>query len=375
MITKQSKDFIEYNGKYYRITKSYNTVHKDSSNDMDDELSIDDPVSYGIRKNVVSHNLDRLHHLDELLNKGFTEDASFNGMTDDHHIAYKYNVNEPLISKDGRSSYEFLIEYSTLEPSVGIYFGCKALIKGGDKDEQQKILSKEWGKVIRSNVIEVLSWTFGKDFTYRCKPTDNSNNNTYWPFWISLYDDENIVDLAARAVKLIYKVYKQYLNKGENAFSTSKQTVTIEPRFKKFKTYCTKDAYNEFLTTQKLKVPFEDRKSFIERGIERKFFTIDPFYEYALRIQNLSKIEIVYFFACICDKWNIRTFKPLEKDNNGNYNIGSGFPWEYFSSIFLTEHGEPLPISILKTSFNRMKNEMKLDETKYSKALNCVNEL
>ena len=36
----------------------------------------------------------------------------------------------------------------------------------------------------------------------------------YWPFWITLHEDEDIVEVGARAVRLIRSIYEGYLEKG-----------------------------------------------------------------------------------------------------------------------------------------------------------------
>lgn len=74
-----------------------------------------------------------------------------------------------------------------------------------------KMFNEEW-KDIRYYVTAVLENTFpGKSFTHRFKPTNNANNHTYWPFWITLHEDEDIVEVGARAVRLIRSIYEGYL--------------------------------------------------------------------------------------------------------------------------------------------------------------------
>ena len=49
----------------------------------------------------------------------------------------------------------------------------------------------------------------GKSFTHHFEPTNNANNHTYWPFWITLHKDEDIVEVGTRAVRLIKSVYER----------------------------------------------------------------------------------------------------------------------------------------------------------------------
>ena len=70
----------------------------------------------------------------------------------------------------------------------------------------------EWENDIKENVLKRLNNVFPeKKFKYRFKPTDNANDNTFWPFWISLYEDENILEVAVRATIIIRDEYKKHL--------------------------------------------------------------------------------------------------------------------------------------------------------------------
>lgn len=148
----------------------------------------------------------KMRLLDEV--EDFKADASFHGNKAPHHMMYKL---ETLYSKDGCRGYEFLIEYDVYEPVVGIYYGCKGLILDENDKDGMAMFNEEW-EDIRYYVTAVLENTFpGKFFTHRFKPTNNANNHTYWPFWITLHEDEDIVEVGARAVRLIRSVYEGYL--------------------------------------------------------------------------------------------------------------------------------------------------------------------
>lgn len=143
---------------------------------------------------------------DELV---FRPDNSYNGIKADRHMMYKL---PELHNEDGSIYYEFLIELDIKDPSIGIYYGCKGLIKKGDNDRQIQKMNDEWEKPIQEKVLERLNTLFiNKKYQYRFKPTDNANDNTYWPFWISLHPDENILEVAARATIIIRDEYKRYL--------------------------------------------------------------------------------------------------------------------------------------------------------------------
>ena len=130
----------------------------------------------------------KMRLLDEV--EDFKADASFHGNKAPHHMMYKL---ETLYSKD-------------YEPVVGIYYGCKGLILDENDKDGMAMFNEEW-EDIRYYVTAVLENTFpGKFFTHRFKPTNNANNHTYWPFWITLHEDEDIVEVGARAVRLIRSI-------------------------------------------------------------------------------------------------------------------------------------------------------------------------
>ena len=132
----------------------------------------------------------------------FRRDDSYNGIHANHHTMYKL---DDLHNKDNSITYEFLIEFDRNDPCLGIYYGCKGLIKKGDNLEQQEIMSREWNNQIKPKVLERLNKLFvEKRFDNRFKPTDNANDNTFWPFWISLYEDENMLEV-------IRDEYKRYI--------------------------------------------------------------------------------------------------------------------------------------------------------------------
>ena len=143
----------------------------------------------------------------------FRRDDSYHGIQANHHTMYKLR---DLTNKDNNIVYEFLIEFDRNNPSLGIYYGCKALIKKGDNLEQQISLQNEWNDIIKDEVKDKLNNLFpDKKFDNRFKPTDNANDNTFWPFWISLHEDENIVEVAVRAMIVIRNEYKRFLE-GKN---------------------------------------------------------------------------------------------------------------------------------------------------------------
>ena len=144
-----------------------------------------------------------------------------------YHIIYRYrpkDSNKPFHSIDGRD-YDFVIEYHRGKPSEGIYYGIKGEVTSGDLEEQCEKFRKEWPNIfmkehknrnslsdLQKATTDILNDTFlWKDFLKCFKPTDNFSKRRYWLFWITLNDDEDVISVAALAVKLISKSFAEYL--------------------------------------------------------------------------------------------------------------------------------------------------------------------
>ena len=156
----------------------------------------------------------RISKLEELCK--FKSENSYNGQNAPNHIMYKLVMKNGctiLKRQDGSIGYEFLIEFDKNDVEYGIYYGCRASIF--DKDQRNGIITAEndWA-TMRGEISNVLNDTFvNKDFSKRFQKTNNANNRTFWPFWISLGEDEDIVGVAARAVELIGRCYDLFLPK------------------------------------------------------------------------------------------------------------------------------------------------------------------
>ena len=152
------------------------------------------------------HNIDRLRSL--ITDLPESKQILLTG--NPRYITY---VVDQMESKNGHRIYQFLIEYDIYNPSQGIYFGCKSLTKKGHHhhNECEKALC-EWIQ-IREEMTKRLNNVFvDKDFSYRFRETDNASDNTFWPFWISLNEDESPMDVGVRALRIIARVYSDYAN-------------------------------------------------------------------------------------------------------------------------------------------------------------------
>ena len=144
-------------------------------------------------------------------------DDTYNGIKDPCYIMYKLKP----IEHNGLV-YEFLVEYQKHDPNTGIYYGCKVSnrnimehFENGNIDMANQLThkmvdcaDKEWKTYLRDATALVLSNSYpDKKFNLRVCHTENANDGTYWPFWIRLNEEEDVVYVAANAIKLIKNIY------------------------------------------------------------------------------------------------------------------------------------------------------------------------
>ena len=253
--------------------------------------------------------------------KAFVLDNSFNGVEAKHHIMYKCKVDESggtlLMTSDGCIGYEFLVEFDLEDPGYGIYYGCRGHIKDGNQKEGIDRIEQFWA-TIHNETCVVLNNTFvGKDFSRKFQKTNNVNNKTYWPFWIALGADEDIIEIAARATKIIRNMYKKYINR--DCPTVEKREMSVEIRY-------TENAYLTVL--DKISKKFGESKAeeynkFIERLVEKEIVILDDRYEKCWKFREFENVDVRSFM--------IMAFKKLGLMDNRT-------PWEYFTPIFLSIH-------------------------------------
>lgn len=300
----------------------------------------------------------KMRLLDEV--EDFKADASFHGNKAPHHMMYKLGT---LYSKDGCRGYEFLIEYDVYEPVVGIYYGCKGLILDGNDEDGEKMFNEEW-KDIRYYVTAVLENTFpGKFFTHRFKPTNNANNHTYWPFWITLHEDEDIVEVGARAVRLIRSVYEGYLENEDVEALRKRSGSRKEPqeedkiRFSADVNF-TKKAYQELLEEigqmskkGKEKTNKEMFEKLLEKTTESGYLRKEKHYEAAWRIvrnadvkerdlQQKTNKQFIYMIRLLLGymQFYLGTLDTSKCDIEHNRGVVSP-PYTSISKILMTMNG------------------------------------
>lgn len=285
-------------------------------------------------------------YIKKMLQLGSMDDlkGSCHGLNAPNHMMYKIDT---LYSKDGHRAYEFLLEYDIFEPTVGIYYGCKGLtLDGYDHDIEIDTFNKEWDQ-IKGHVCVILNNTFpGKNFAMRFKATNNANDNTYWPFWISLQEEEDIYEVGLRALKLIYNVYKKMLEGS-----------IIETReFPVFKnnpnnTSFTHKAYTQFLEKLYVYKKGGKGKTIDEEATKNNIFLFETFmsnaekrhilyrdlnYEYAWQMQEYSNSDFIRLFSAFF-QYMVNQKLIKTRGTTGIANV----PWKELSGFILSQKGMP----------------------------------
>lgn len=272
--------------------------------------------------------------------KDFTCDNSFNGISATHHIMYKL---PPLKCPDGKREYEFLIEMDINDSDLGIYYGCKGLFPEMDNTQEAiDVFDKEWN-LIKDEVTFILNNVFpDKDFAPRFRVTDNANDKTYWPFWVALYPDEDIVDVAARAVRIIKSIYEKYIIKDaiDNIPKRSihRKDIVTRTAF----TQAAYDDFEKFLRKKNGETAVENFKKFIALP---NIFERNDEYECCWTVR-ISNVEFAFLWKGFYD----RCVYPYSEENN------KGVSWKEVITIFVNKDGEPFNDN-LKKQYSQNKDD------------------
>lgn len=307
-------------------------IDRDLSTSVPDrDFELEERIHEVIYANYLKTFTDQLDRMESV--EDFVRDDTYHGMKSGHHRAYKLKVGQGgetyLESADKLRRYEFMIEFDFEDASYGIYYGCRGLIMGGDQQEQIRLFDREW-EYLRNEVCQALNNTFPTlDYSGRFQLTNNANNKTYWPFWISLYAGEDIVDVAARATRLMARVYRHFQNSPDKAIMDSqiKEQERLVPRF-------TEEKYQEIIQEIKKKAQnsgsgnakemVQAFKRFFTAGEGVGLFVRDDRYEKAWRVKKRKNVEIAAIIMKYCESTGL-------KDRN--------VPWSYFENLVISEKG------------------------------------
>lgn len=289
-----------------------------------------------------------------------------------------------LHSKDGHRLYEFLIEYDVELPSVGIYYGCRGVTVDGFDHAQEIEHFRHDYDMVKTEICRVLNNTFlDKDFSHRLKLTDNANDGTYWLFWITLNEEEDICDVGVNATTMIRNVFKRYLD-GEE-FSN---VAVSEKQNKKERMCFTNATYNALLDKMKYydiidgeKRVNEEKskkvvtifKRFLKKVQQDRVMIKDPSYECAYRV--LHAIDKEECSAADFARMMYAFFDYLSKKevfNKDESKLYVDVPWAALCKVFLDNDGNAFQPDYLRTQLNMIKNAKRRDFETEIKELSCV---
>lgn len=303
--------------------------------------------------------IQKIQQLDKLKGEFIREDY-YHEVHSKHHIMYKYRCDDKgsthLLSSDGHRGYEFLIEFDKHDPGYGIYYGCRGLIFDGDQEKEIDTFMAEW-EILKESIRPVLNNTFENiNFVEaRFQTTDNANNKTFWPFWISLHPGEDIIKVAALATKLIYIAYRDYLQKGISGSIPKRKKKELDLN----KTRYTYGDYQRILKSIKDDEKIMKFKHFLNRATQSDIglFKKDTHYDLAWKVCSSNNKE---------DKYDYRSNYALMhiiEALNEEINLSSkDLPWSLFTPIILNKDGES--IDSLKQQYSNLYSDIKKGDSK-----------
>ena len=303
-------------------------------------------------------------YIGQMLDTGCTLEqmaGSYMGMPQPNHLMYKL---DPLLMHDGQIMYEFLVEYDMMEPQVGIYYGVKGLNIGGfDMDEAIAIMDEDWMRV-EFSITTCLDNTFpDKNFKYAYRDTNNANNGTYWPKWISLGQEESI-QIGINAIKIMRTIYETYKRDPEQFVKRNSAKLISDPviSFNQeawqhlIDNICFSKSGNQESDAKANKLAqamFVHIIDCFSHG-DKRLWVRAPFYEHALRSTSDNatwSCMMILIFGRISEAVNVR----LKKSPQAQKQLSP--PWKYLVNVFMSKferHWTP----DIKTSAQRLRKNL-----------------
>lgn len=325
--------------------------------DFDEKYAYEASEFYKLKMlELVNNDRNRKHELE-----GYVPDGK-GGIFKKLENTWMYRI-ATLQSADGHCLYEFLIEYNTDEPSVGIYYGCRGItVRGYDHVKGIERFRKERA-IVLPEMCKILNNTFpNKDFSHRFKVTDNANDNTYWLFWLTLNEEEDINKVGITATTIIRNVFRRYLNGEELSKGELPQK-----HFENEPTCFTKATYEALITSIRY---IDDRKDedsiktamarnlferFINRAECNNLIVMDSNYERAWRVQRENHVDFARmayaFFKYLHNKGLINKAFSTDSDK-----ATIQVPWTALVKVFLDQDGNAYSQSI-KTQVSKIKQD------------------
>lgn len=258
---------------------------------------------------------------------------------------YIEHIEEHIDSSDGHRRYDLLIEYDIYHPSHGIYFGCRATTLPGFDHASESIMAlKEWNAVLPLALRRLNNVFPEKDFLCRLRDTDNANDCTFWPFWISLHEDESPRDVARVALRILATAYRGFIDgKGLDVVMPDRNSVAY-PSVRMAFTFEAYETFLKRLSSNVIAVSAVDKReanileavslfeTMVRRLEEIGMVHRNEAYEYGLCLsQDVSDIE---FSALIKTFFHLLTLR-LGLDSQVKA------PWQHIIRLFLRHDETP----------------------------------
>ena len=289
----------------------------------------------------VNKYIERIHTLKK--DNDFIEENSYHEVQSSKLIMYKLLCGAGatrIVSEDGNRGYEFLVEFDKGTPAYGIYYGCRGLVLGGNQVEQIEQFKRDWA-VVKGEITKVLNDTFiDKDYSFRYQDSTNADNKTFWPFWIALYEDEDVIDVAGRATKIIKTIYELYL--GGRKFKP------VEVRKKPpVRTCFTEAAFKNVISDIKEDCPSGKSanaisvfRAFLKNAEKKHILSRDVRYEKCWKFISLKNVEAAHLIAAV-----IKRMGTGDRDS-----------WKYFTPILISKKDEPFQ-NLRQSYYNSKANK------------------
>ena len=268
-----------------------------------------------VLRNFIKNYEEKINKLDKFRNELkktniIRYDNENNPIRTENHIMYRVNlgtIQNPIykICPNGKNYYyEFLIEFDKNNSGYGIYYGCRAIIDYNIECETNEFLTiinsidNEWRdysgiskdeKISPIYIKHILNKVFKNKKDYKDPsfiPTNNYSDNTYWPFWIKLHEEEDI-EIAALATKIIANFY--YIkNTGKKAFKNY-NFLSIEKSKDKRTIYnYTLGIYDKILKELEKKKCDNVYKHFLQNSLKKNFIERNDFFEFGWQTNDIS---------------------------------------------------------------------------------------
>ena len=252
-----------------------------------------------------------------------------------NHLMCKLAV---LRDEINRINYEFLIEYDIFDPSTEIYYGIKAISDDSvSNNDFIKNAEREWIGIrdfnkerSEKNKEKKKRGDFYATNRHRFKETDNSNNGTFWPFWIRYKEGESL----SKVVYNLSTVFNDYKENSKTPLSCLTEKFDEIYEIIKNKSFDNRpyEELENYISDNLTQKSVDEFRDVILPNLEKRKMIVmlkDKRYELRCNLNLLSTYMMAIFSAM--RKRRIKEHEPLEY---------SYVPYEILCTVILTREGK-----------------------------------